>query len=84
MAFEKRQDDVDLDSLLDDPLKPRRIRCPKCGWQPTRHHRWWCSCHHSWNTFDTGGVCPACSKQWIDTACHACHKWSKHVDWYAE
>ncbi len=59
-----------------------RIRCPKCGWSPRREDRWMCSCRHVWNTFDTGGVCPACLKQWTETCCLACHKWSPHSDWY--
>ena len=61
-----------------------RIRCPKCGWEPGRNDRWSCEpgCGHVWNTFETAGVCPACSKQWTDTACLRCHQWSPHDDWY--
>lgn len=59
-----------------------RIRCPKCKWQPSKHDRWSCACGHSWNTFDTRGLCPACDAQWRDTACPACHQWSLHDDWY--
>jgi hypothetical protein len=40
--------------------RERRIRCPKCKWQPGRGERWMCKCRHVWNTFDTHGVCPAC------------------------
>ena len=58
------------------------IKCPKCGWTPRSEDRWWCSCLYSWNTFDTGGVCPGCLKQWTMTACLACHQWSPHSDWY--
>ena len=40
------------------------IRCPKCKWAPRAHDRWLCSkCGHTWNTFDTGGVCPGCRYQ---------------------
>jgi hypothetical protein len=72
---------------VDDKLKDSgggdgRIRCPKCGWSPRNTDRWVCSCRHVWNTFDTGGVCPACLKQWDMTACLACHQWSAHSDWY--
>jgi hypothetical protein len=42
-----------------DPSGPR-IKCPLCGWSPRKDDRWACSCGHTWNTFDTGGVCPAC------------------------
>jgi hypothetical protein len=38
-----------------------RIRCPLCGWSPRKDdRRWSCSYGNEWNTFDTGGVCPAC------------------------
>src|ERR1700730_2017818 len=48
-----------------DPSGPR-IRCPLCGWLPRRDDRWSCTCGHSWNTFETGGVCPACLHQWTN------------------
>ena len=65
-------------------LSPRRktIRCPKCNWVPQRDHRWQCKCGHSWNTFETGGACPACSYQWSVTACLWCGETSAHSDWY--
>lgn len=59
-----------------------RIRCPLCGWKPRKHDRWRCNCGHWWNTFDTGGVCPACLYQWMTTGCPACQRWSAHSDWY--
>ena len=59
-----------------------RIRCPRCGWEPQRHDRWGCLCGHVWNTFDTGGVCPACRRAWEHTQCPRCHEWSRHQDWY--
>lgn len=59
-----------------------RIRCPKCGWTPRSGDRWRCSCLYVWNTFDTGGICPNCLKQWADTMCLSCHEWSPHSDWY--
>jgi hypothetical protein len=58
------------------------IRCPKCGWTPHSKDRWQCSCRYVWNTFDTGGVCPGCLKQWELTKCLSCHQWSAHSDWY--
>lgn len=61
------------------------IRCPKCGWEPRQNDQWACfSCHFAWNTFDTGGVCPACGKSHEDTQCPACHSWSRHRAWYHE
>jgi len=60
-----------------------RIRCPLCRWEPRAEDRWMCTnCKHTWNTFDTGGVCPGCLKQWSRTMCLSCHKWSAHSDWY--
>lgn len=69
---------------LDDADRWKRIRCPKCAWRPERHHRWLCSCGHTWNTFDTHGVCPACAYAWRDTMCLRCQQWSPHAAWYAE
>ncbi|WP_462264835.1 hypothetical protein [Mucilaginibacter sp.] len=59
-----------------------KIRCPKCDWQPMQYSRWQCSCKHLWNTFDTAGRCPQCSKIWKDTQCLECHCWNPHLDWY--
>jgi hypothetical protein len=66
-----------------DPSGPR-IRCPLCGWSPRKEDRWFCECGHSWNTFDTGGACPACLHHWTETQCLSCSRWSAHSDWYAE
>lgn len=60
----------------------RRIRCPRCGWEPKPQDRWSCLCGHAWNTFDTRGVCPRCRYVWDDTCCLSCHRWSRHDDWY--
>jgi hypothetical protein len=61
-----------------------RIRCPECGWQPTRRDAWCCDpgCGHVWNTFETHGRCPSCDKHWQYTACHKCEQWSLHEAWY--
>ncbi len=58
------------------------IACPKCDWRPDAGSRWYCTCGHRWNTFQTHGVCPACGKAWKETACLACTQWSDHEDWY--
>jgi hypothetical protein len=68
---------------LGDSDRWNRIRCPYCRWQPGRQDRWMCKCHHVWNTFDTRGVCPACTYVWLDTMCLRCQQWSPHADWYA-
>ncbi|PUZ22445.1 hypothetical protein DCM91_14335 [Chitinophaga costaii] len=63
-----------------------KIRCPKCKWEPDGKPYWQCSCGHVWDTFTTGGRCPACQKVWEDTCCiyppAGCLQWSPHLDWY--
>ena len=59
------------------------IRCPKCNWSPRADERWVCNCGYTWNTFDTGGVCPGCLYQWTVTMCPRCSQWSLHSEWYA-
>src|SRR5438552_16000707 len=68
--------ELDWEQSLDGP----RIRCPLCGWSPCKDDRWSCSCGQEWNTFDTGGVCPACLHQWTETQCLSCARWSPHSD----
>jgi hypothetical protein len=63
--------------------KGPRILCPKCGWEPREGDLWACTCGHTWNTFDTGGVCPGCMRQWEVTQCLRCSEYSPHSDWYA-
>lgn len=63
-------------------MRGPKIRCPLCEWQPTRSDEWSCVCGHCWHTFDTGGVCPGCMTQWMETQCLHCHGWSAHSDWY--
>jgi predicted amidophosphoribosyltransferase len=62
------------------------IMCPRCSWRPGPQSRWVCrpACGHSWNTFDTGGICPACGLAWQQTSCPSCGRWSPHADWYRE
>lgn len=64
------------------PRREIKIYCPKCQWEPVQSSRWTCTCKFSWNTFDTAGVCPRCSKAWEDTACLSCTRWSRHSHWY--
>lgn len=61
-----------------------RIWCPKCNWVPRVVDQWTCEpgCGHSWHTFDTRGQCPNCLKQWTQTACFRCVRWSAHESWY--
>jgi hypothetical protein len=60
------------------------IACPKCEWEPDAGARWSCNCGHRWNTFDTGGRCPACGHVWRETQCLACRRFSPHHDWYRD
>lgn len=64
--------------------RDRKIRCPRCKWQPRKTDRWSCACGHVWNTFDTRGMCPACDAVWANTQCLSCHQWSAHADWYGD
>jgi len=62
-----------------------QVKCPSCQWKPATAFRWVCTggnCGHAWNTFDTGGVCPECSKIWDETFCYECKTMQPHVDWY--
>ena len=61
-----------------------RIQCPLCGWPPRKEDPWFCTCGNERNTFDTGGVCPACLQQWSETQCLSCSRWSPHSLWYAK
>ena len=77
----------DFSSGLSDFLSGlggKRIRCPKCAWQPRKSDLWSCGppCYCEWNTFDTAGRCPLCNKVWLQTKCLSCLQWSAHVDWY--
>lgn len=64
-----------------------RIFCPLCRWIPEASSRWVCTrqlggCGTSWNTFDTGGICPKCSWHWEITQCLSCKQFSLHKHWY--
>ena len=60
------------------------ISCPLCAYEPHPLDRWVCSpgCGTAWNTFETRARCPGCAKQWRETCCPACYRWSPHEDWY--
>ncbi len=65
-------------------VERRHIYCPKCQWVPGSNSQWSCLpvCGTSWNTFDTGGVCPACGELFESTQCPSCHQFSPHKSWY--
>ena len=88
MCFVKDDQSVAVDREPDqekglDPSSPR-IRCPLCGRTARKDDRWAFSCGHEWNTFDTGGVCPACLQQCTSTQCLSCEQWSAHSNWYLQ
>lgn len=76
-----RTDPAILDRPGDDDAG---VRCPFCGWRPSRRDMWACNpgCGTAWNTFDTRGECPDCGKRWSQTQCVKCGTWSPHDDWY--
>ena len=82
---------LDLTMVIDTSgsVEGKRLDRLKTGVRDTAQwlraeDRWRCHCGHSWNTFDTGGVCPGCRYQWKITKCLRCKEWSAHSDWYAE
>jgi len=76
--------DREKELFHDDERSPAdpRIRCPHCDWSPKPESRWQCVCKYHWNTFDTGGICPACMFQWTTTQCLSCGAFSAHSAWY--
>jgi hypothetical protein len=69
-------------SIKIEIMEDVHISCPKCNWEPDGGAYWQCTCYYVWNTFETGGRCPACGKVWKDTQCISCDRWSPHLDWY--
>jgi RNA polymerase subunit RPABC4/transcription elongation factor Spt4 len=59
-----------------------QVACPECGWQPDENYSWQCTCGHSWNSFQTYGVCPACAKVRQETECPTCKQSSQYESWY--
>ena len=60
-----------------------KIACPKCDWEPDGKPYWQCDhCQTAFDTFETTAICPQCRKQFRDTQCIACRKFSPHLDWY--
>ena len=85
----KPSNESEVDALLrvlrETADRYRGIRCPKCGWRPSKDSKWCCGtrdCVAPWNTFDSHGKCPHCGRQWSDTICLSCHRWSPHDEWY--
>jgi hypothetical protein len=63
----------------------RRVRCPRCGWQPDGRPHWQCEvCDARFDTFATRARCPRCPNRWRETQCIACGEMSPHDDWYVD
>ncbi len=72
------------DSCHAEDLVAALRSCPKCRWHPDPSSRWSCTCYFVWNTFETRGQCPGCSRVWLHTECLSCSGWSPHEDGYHE
>jgi Zn-dependent protease len=63
---------------------PRRqgFACPSCRTSPPLGPFWTCNhCHTSFDTFETGGVCPQCSARFATTTCLDCRRQSPIAEW---
>ena len=63
---------------------PRRngFRCPNCHTKPLLGERWRCDlCGQMFDTFQTGAVCPHCSKHFPQTMCGDCGKFFPMNEW---
>lgn len=65
---------------------PRRagFACPSCRTSPPLGDFWKCNkCSTSFDTFQTGGVCPQCSATFDQTTCLDCRQKSPIAQWQA-
>jgi Zn-dependent protease len=65
---------------------PRRegYACPNCGAKPPLGPHWHCGqCRRTFDTFETGAVCPWCQARFSNTMCMDCQKTSALRDWMA-
>jgi DNA-directed RNA polymerase subunit RPC12/RpoP len=63
---------------------PRRdgFHCPNCHTKPLLGARWRCDlCGQPFDTFQTGAVCPNCSKHFPQTMCGECGKFFTMSEW---
>jgi Zn-dependent protease len=63
---------------------PRRdgFRCPNCHTKPPLGERWRCDlCGQPFDTFQTGAICPNCSKHFPQTMCGDCGKFFPMNEW---
>lgn len=63
---------------------PRRegYLCPSCGAAPHVGAHWKCaSCNQTFDTFESGAVCPWCGAQYNMTMCMDCHQFHPMNEW---
>lgn len=61
--------------LADLAAAPRRteLACPRCRAAPPVGAFWACACKTRFDSFETGGRCPTCSRSFAATSCTECH-----------
>jgi Zn-dependent protease len=58
------------------------LACPSCRAAPLKGAYWQCDhCRQSFDTFEHGGVCPGCAKQFDTTACLECRNRHPLSEW---
>jgi Zn-dependent protease len=70
--------------LIRQEKLPRRegFACPNCKAKPPLGPHWHCAqCHKTFDTFESGAVCPWCNSQFPNTVCMECHQARPMRDW---
>lgn len=70
--------------LIRQEKLPRRegFACPNCQAKPPLGPHWRCAqCKKTFDTFESGAVCPWCNSQFPNTVCMECHQAKPMRDW---
>jgi Zn-dependent protease len=73
-------------ALIRSEKLPRRegFACPSCGVAPAMGTHWKCPrCSQTFDTFETGAVCPLCKSQFSTTMCLECQQLRPMNEWVA-
>jgi Zn-dependent protease len=73
-------------ALIRSEKLPRRqgFLCPSCGVAPAVGTHWKCPrCSQTFDTFETGAVCPLCKSQFPTTMCLECQQLRPMNEWIA-
>ena len=73
-------------ALIRSEKLPRRegFACPSCGVAPAMGTHWKCPrCSQTFDTFETGAVCPLCKSQFSTTMCLECQQLRPMSEWVA-